>query len=148
MATNPLINLGNLNRVRASVVFPSYTALNITSSQMGRRFVSLTYDEDFVQQIQQGVGIINSPEPYVFATITCDILRTLPLAQAFITQVESTSVLGTVYVHSDTSSFPRRAVHNASVLKADPGAFDGVNGVLALTIRGIFYPNNDLWNFG
>ena len=46
---NPLINLGTLNRVRASVVFPSFTSLNITSSQMGRRFVSLTFDEDFVQ---------------------------------------------------------------------------------------------------
>ena len=146
--TNPLINLGNLNRVRASVVFPSFTALNITSSQMGRRFVSLVYDEEFVQQIQQGVGIINSPEPYVMATITCDILRTLPLAQAFISQVEATAVLGTVKVHSDTSAFPVRTVHNASVLKADPGAYDGIAGVLALTIRGIFYPNNDLWNFG
>ena len=144
---NPLINLGNLNRVRASVVFPSFTSLNITSSQMGRRFVSLMYDEDFVQQIQQGVGIINSPEPYVMATVTCDILRTLPLAQAFMTQIEATGVLGTVKVHSDTSSFPVRTVHNASVLKADPGAFDGTNGVLALTIRGVFYPNNDLWNF-
>lgn len=146
--TNPLINLGNLNRVRASVVFPSFTALNITSSQMGRRFVSLVYDEEFVQQIQQGIGIINSPEPYVLATITCDILRTLPLAQAFISQVEATAVLGTVKVHSDTSAFPVRTVHNASVLKADPGAYDGIAGVLALTIRGIFYPNNDLWNFG
>jgi hypothetical protein len=144
---NPLINLGTLNRVRASVVFPSFTALNITSSQMGRRFVSLTFDEDFVQQIQQGVGIINSPEPYVMATVTCDVLRTLPLAQAFISQLEQTAVLGTVYVHSDTRTFPKRTVYNASVLKADPGAYDGINGVLALTIRGVFYPNNTLWNF-
>ena len=144
---NPLINLGTLNRVRASVVFPSFTALNITSSQMGRRFVSLTFDEDFVQQIQQGVGIINSPEPYVMATVTCDVLRTLPLAQAFISQLEQTAVLGTVYVHSDTSTFPKRTVYNASVLKADPGAYDGINSVLALTIRGVFYPNNTLWNF-
>ena len=144
---NPLINLGTLNRVRASVVFPSFTSLNITSSQMGRRFVSLTFDEDFVQQIQQGVGIINSPEPYVMATVTCDVLRTLPLAQAFISQLEQTAVLGTVYVHSDTSAFPKRTVYNASVLKADPGEYDGINGVLALTIRGVFYPNNTLWNF-
>ena len=144
---NPLINLGTLNRVRASVVFPSFTSLNITSSQMGRRFVSLMFDEDFVQQIQQGVGIINSPEPYVMATVTCDVLRTLPLAQAFISQLEQTAVLGPVYVHSDTSAFPKRTVYNASVLKADPGAYDGVNGVLALTIRGVFYPNNTLWNF-
>lgn len=147
MATNPLINLGNLNRVRASVVFPSFTSLNINSFQMGRRFVSLTFDEDFVQQIQQGVGIINSPEPYVMATVSCDVLRTLPLADAFITQLEATSVLGTVKIHSDTSAFSVKTVYNASVIRAEPGAYDGVNGVLALTIRGIFYPNNDLWDF-
>lgn len=147
MTTNTMPDLGNLNRVRASVVLPSYTALTIYSYNMGRRFVSLVYDDDFVQQIQQGVGIINSPEPYVMATITCDVLRTLPLAQAWMTQIAATAVVGTVKVHSDTSAFVPTTIYKASVIKADPGAFDGVNGVLALTIRGIFYPNEDLWNY-
>lgn len=143
---NPLLNLGQLNRVRASIVFPSVTAINITSSQMGKRFVSLTFDEDFATQIQEGVGIITSQEPYVMATVTTDVLRTLPLAQAIIAQVEANSYVGTVKIHSDTSAFPVRTVHSASIMKADPGAYDGVSGVLALVIRGIFYPNNDLWN--
>ena len=147
MATNPMPNLGNLNRVRASVTFPGFTSLNITSSQMGKRFVSVVFDEDFVTQIQQGVGIINSPEPYVMSTITCDIMRTLPLAQAFISQIQDTAVLGTVKVYSDTSAFIPPTIYNASVIKADPNAFDGTQGVLALTIRGIFYPNSNLWSF-
>ncbi len=147
MANNPLINLGNLNRVRASVTFPAYTSLNITSAQMGKRFVSVVFDEDFVGQIQQGVGIINSQEPYVMATVTCDVLRTQPLAQAFITQVQANAYVGTVNVYSDTSAFVPPTIYNCSILKADPNAFDGMSGVLALTIRGVFYPNADLWNY-
>lgn len=44
MATNPLIPQGTLNRVRASVVWPSFPNLNVTASYLGRMGIRLSLD--------------------------------------------------------------------------------------------------------
>lgn len=145
--TNPLITQGNLNRVRVHIVVPSFPTLNIASSYMGPSFASVSFEGPFVEQIATATGIINSPEPYVMMNVNVGIIRTQPLAAAWLTQLQATGVLGNVVVHSDTSAFPAITSGNTSVREYDPGAFDGKEGVLRLTLRGVFYPNNNLWNF-
>lgn len=146
MATNPRVTLGTLNRIRGSVVFPSNTSLNITSSYMTKKFVDVTFDGDFVDQIETATGIVNSPAPYVKAQATVGVLRTTGLASLFLAQVQSQAVVGQMHIHSDTSAFPSIVIHNVSIIKANPGAYDGMSGELSLTLSGIFYTNNDLWN--
>jgi len=146
MATNPQIAQGTLNRVRASVVIPNYPTLNINSSHMGRDLLSLEFDEDFSEQIPTATGIVNSPAPYVMATCSINLLRSQALANAWIQQVETYALIGRIVIHSDTSAFPKRHVHNCSVLKANPGRMDGLNPTVDLVIRGVFYVNNNLWN--
>ncbi len=146
MATNPIVQQGTLNRVRASVVVPSYTNLNIDSSHMSRKFVTVTFDEDFVDQPMTATGIVNSPAPYVMATISVGILRTQSLSASWFTQAQTQSVLGRITVHPDTTTFPQITAYNCSILRLEPGAQDGTDPTVDLTIRGIFYPNSDLWN--
>lgn len=145
--TNPQIPQGNLNRVRVHLVFPSYPALNIASSYMGQSFASINFEGPFVEQIATATGIINSPEPYVMMNVNVGIIRTNPLAAAWLTQMLATSIIGNAVVHSDTSAFPAITAVNTSVREYDPGAFDGKDGVLKLSLRGVFYTNSQLWTF-
>lgn len=146
MATNPNISQGTLNRVRASIIVSAFPSLNILSSYMGKNFVSLHPDGPWVQQIETGTGIVTSPEPYIMFNIAVGILRSQPLADAWLAQAEATVYLGTVTVHSDTSAFPARKFRDVSITHYDPGVFDGADPVVALTLRGKFNINNNLWN--
>ncbi len=145
MATNPMVPQGTLNRVRASVIVPNYSSLNINSSHMSKKFVTVTFDEDFADQPETAVGIVNSPKPYVMATVNVGILRTQALAASWLAQAQQDTQIGRVIVHSDTNAFPQIHVHNCSLLKSEPGPYDGMDPTVDLTIRGVFYPNNYVW---
>lgn len=146
MATNPLITQGTLNRVRASVVVPSYSSLNIISSFMGKGFVTVTFDGNFSELIATGTGGVSSPEPYIFCNVEVDLLRSQSLASDWLTQGQATSNLGDVHIHSDTSAFDAVQISETQIINIDPGAFDGMNPVVRLHLRGIFYINNNLWS--
>lgn len=145
MATNPLVTQGTLNRVRCSIIVPNYTTMNIASYNMGKTYATIEFDTDYVHQHETATGVVNSPEPYVMATISVGILRTQALADVWLTQAQTTSVLGPVTIHSDTSAFSAIPLTDAVIRKLDPGAFDGTDPVAKLTLRGVFYINNDLW---
>lgn len=143
---NPFITQGTLNRIRAAVVVPSYTSLNINPSYMGKNFVSVKFSGDFAQLLGTGTGAVPSPEPYVFAEIDIDILRTQSLSESWITQAQATSNLGDLSVHPDTSTFPVLDFQNAVIRDIDPGAFDGQDPVVKLMLHATYVINNNLWN--
>lgn len=144
---NPLVAQGTLNRLRASITIPGYPSLNITSSYMGKQFVTVTFDGAFDNLIPTATGAVTSPEPYVMATVSVGILRTQSLAAAWREKVNSLSDLGSVSIFPDvpTTTFKEIDLVNCIVKSIDPGAFDGMEPVVRLTIAGIFYINNDLW---
>ncbi len=146
MASNPLIEQGTLNRVRCSIVVPSYPALNVTSPYMGASFASFDFSGPFSQLIPTGTGAVNSPEPYVEGTITVALLRTQALANAWLQQAQTLSDLGAVTIHSDTAAFPANTIYTTVIQELNPGAFDGRDPVVRLVLRGIAYMNNDLWS--
>ncbi len=146
MASNPLIAQGTLNRVRCSIVVPSYPALNVTSPYMGASFASFDFSGPFSQLIPTGTGAVNSPEPYVEGTITVALLRTQSLANAWLQQAQTLSDLGAVTIHSDTSAFPANTIYSTVIQEFNPGAFDGRDPVVRLVLRGVAYMNNDLWS--
>ena len=146
MASNPLIEQGTLNRVRCSIVVPSYPALNVTSPYMGASFASFDFSGPFSQLIPTGTGAVNSPEPYVEGTITVALLRTQALANAWLQQAQTLSDLGAVTIHSDTAAFPANTIYTTIIQDFNPGAFDGRDPVVRLVLRGIAYMNNDLWS--
>ncbi|MGU2415223.1 hypothetical protein [Burkholderia cenocepacia] len=146
MATNPLVSQGTLNRVRCSVIVPAFTSLNITAPYMGKSFARIAFEGDFTDQTGTGTGLVNSPAPYVPATITVGILRTQALASAWRAQWESNSVLGQVKINSDSAAFDAFTLYDTAIRHFDPNAFDGMDAVCMLVLRGTYYTNNDLWS--
>ncbi len=135
-----------LNRVRGSVTFSSFTSLNVTAAYLSKKMISVDFDEDFTDQIPTGTNVINSPAPYVMGTISFGLVRTLPLAESFITQAQSITILGTANVRSDTSAFSAIQLVNCALIRPQPGSYAGDSGELDVVIRGVYYINNSLWS--
>ncbi|HGL4258436.1 TPA: hypothetical protein ACKE3D_002116 [Burkholderia dolosa] len=144
---NPNIAQGVLNRVRCSVVVAAFPTLNITSPYMGKSFARIEFEGDFVPQIETATGVVNSPEPYVMASITVGLLRPQALASSWLAQAQDTGVLGDVTIHSDTSQFPAITLSSTAIKSLEPGSYDGTDPVVRLTLRGTFNINNSLWSF-
>lgn len=143
--TNPMIQQGTLNRIRTQVVVPNFTNLNVTASYMGKTMARLTLEGKFTGQIETPTGIVNSPNPFVPASLAISLLRTQALSNAWLQQAQAYSVLGPVTAYSDSSAFQPAYIDNASITDFDPGAFDGSDPVVRVVVRGIFYLNNNLW---
>lgn len=143
---NPRVQQGTLNRVRVSVIPASFPALAIPSSYMGKRFATFRPEGNFVHQAETGTGVVNSPEPYVMATIEVNLIRTLALTWAWIEQIRNTAIIGDVTIHSDTAAFPALTIHNSIARMLNPGQFDGVDPTSLLIFSGVWYENESLWS--
>jgi hypothetical protein len=112
---------------------------------MGKNFASINFEGNFSEQIETGTGAVTSPEPYVMATVSVDLLRTQALANAWLLQAALLSDLGPISVFSDTSAFPEIDLATTVIRQCEPGVFDGMNPVVKLTLRGVYYVNALLW---
>ncbi|WP_175952878.1 hypothetical protein [Burkholderia sp. BCC0405] len=146
MANPPLIAPGPLNRILTSIVVSSFPTLNVTAPYMGKSFARVEFEGDFVHQIETGTSVVNSPEPYVMATITVGLLRSQALAQSWMAQAQTTGILGDVTGYPDTTAFSPVAISQAAIRSIDPGAWDGTDPIVRLVIRGVFNLNSNLWN--
>jgi hypothetical protein len=143
---NPKIQQGVINRVRTSLIVPSNTALNATAPYLGKSMINVEFEGNFVEQIETATGAVRSPEPFVMATITMGLLRSQSLSATWLNQVQANSFLGTVTAHSDSSVYPAITLEEAVVRTIRNGAFDGTDPIVGVTIRGVYYINNDLWS--
>jgi hypothetical protein len=148
MATqNPGIARGVLNRVRCSVVVPNFPSLNIISANMGRSLARISFSDNLVNQIATGTGLVNSPEPYIRATITIALLRTQQISAAWFQQILQDSQIQEATIYSDTSVFPPIALQDVVANHIDPGPFDGTSPDFQLVLAGALPVNNNLWTY-
>lgn len=145
MAVNPLIALGSLNRLRGSVVIPSYPTLNVTASFLSKRGIRMDLVGDATQQLEAMTGVIPSPEPYMVVDVTVSLLKTNGLAAAWIAQLQLNSVLGNVTVHTDTSAYPAFNFSQCAITRLPPESFSGDEPNADFTFRGQYIVNNNLW---
>jgi hypothetical protein len=141
----PLSAQGNLNRVATHVVVVSQPQLNANASFLGKSLAVATFEGPFTNQIETATGIVNSPKPFVMAQIVLNLLRSQSLSGLWISQVQSGTYLGTVIAYPDSTVFPAIQLTNASVTEIDPGAFDGADPAVKVTVKGTFYINASLW---
>lgn len=141
----PLTNQGNLNRVAGHVVVANYTSLNATASNLSKSLLSVTFEGPFTDQIKTATGVVNSPEPFVMAQVTINLLRSQSLAAAWMAQVQANTYLGQVTIYPDSTVFPSIVISEASITDLDPGAFDGMDPTTKVTVKGVFDINANLW---
>ena len=140
-----LPSLGTLNRALTHVTFASFPQLNIGAQNMGKNFARLTFEGDFAGQAEVAVGVVPSPEPYVMGSLSVGVLRTQALGAAWLTQIQATAVLGTMTAYPDSVAFPSITLSTTVVKSFDPDAFDGTDPVIKMVLRGVFYPNANMW---
>lgn len=145
MATNPIINPGPLNRVRVSATFPDNTSLNIIRGYFSKTQVHSTFS-DSAKSIPTQVNHVISEEPYSLASFAFHVVRTLPLANAWKTQWETSALLGNMIVRPDTSVISDFQIYNAMLKNISGLDFSGESGELVINITGIYNVNSELFS--
>ena len=145
---NPQVVQGTLNRLLASVVFANFPQLNVTSSYLAREAVSIAFDGDTSLLIGTLTSAVTSPEPYVYGTVTMHLLRTQSLGNAFKTQVETNTTMGSVTVYPDTTALTPFQLNNCVLQTVQEIPFDGSQASLIIRLRGVYNINASLFAAG
>ena len=145
---NPLVPQGNLNRLRASFICPAFPYLNLTSSYLSKRGISLAFDNASTDYHDTMTGGVTSPSPYIKVTATLYIVKTLPPAAAFKAQVEDSSLIGDCSIITDSSSFPDYDLSNCSIMTNLEQSYAGDMESYAVTIGGYYNINASIFDAG
>lgn len=143
---NPQVVQGTLNRLLASVVYADYQNLNVTSSYLAREAISLSFDGDTSLLLGTMTGAVTSPEPYIFGTVTIHLLRTQNLGNAYKTQIETNTTLGSVTIYPDSTALSPFQLNNCVLMSIQETAFDGQQAGLIVRVRGVYSINATLFS--
>ena len=146
MAGNPLISLGTINIVRASVIIPSYPQLNVTSSFLGKGGVTLARRGNVTNFQDALTGRVTVPEPFVPVSATINLLRSQNLAALFEAQAQSLSLLGDVTIVPDTATFQSYSLSSMAIETLPDQAFASGDAGYNVVLGGTYYVNSALWN--
>lgn len=146
MATNPLVSQGTLNRLRGSIVYPNFPALNVTAPFLGREGIRLALQGQASTQINTMTGAVQSPEPYMAVTITLALLKTQNLSDVYKKQMETNALLGDCTVRPDTPTLSPYQFSNVSIADVPELSLAGDTPDYRITLTGYYNINSDLWN--
>jgi hypothetical protein len=146
MATNPNVPQGTLNRLRAGVSITDNPSLNVTSPFTGKAGISIAFDGKSTDQIGTMTGIVNAQEPYIMATVTINLLRTQSLGALWKAQMETDSQLGDVVVKADAAQIGTWQLSNCSIETVKEMPMNGTDAGYVVTMTGVYFINNNLWN--
>jgi hypothetical protein len=146
---NPLIAQGSLNRLRASIVWPSNASLNVTASYLGRMGIRLALDGESTLYIPTMTGAVTSPEPYMMITCTIHLLKTQQLAGLYKAQMETNALLGDGTVRPDVAAgngLGPYQITNCAIESVAELAFAGDDPGFSVRIRGYYLVNSSMWD--
>ena len=142
---NPQVVQGTLNRLLANVVYSDFPNLNVTAPYLAKEAISLGFDGDTSQLIGTLTGAVTSPEPYIFGTATIHLLRTQALGNAYKTQIETNTTLGSVTVIPDSVALAPFQLNNCVLMSINEVTFDGSQVGLVVRLRGVYNVNSSLF---
>ena len=145
MAGSPQVPLGNLNRILASVVWPGFTQLNVTSSFLGAEGVSLVFGGEATQFLPVMVGVVPSPEVYQQGTLTINLLKTQFLANAYKAQYELNTLLGNCTIFPDSAALQPYSLINTGLTNVREMRFSGQDPTWVITAVGTYQINSSLF---
>ncbi len=145
MPGNPNIQQGVLNRIRASAVFDSNPAFNVTSSYLGRRGITLAFSGDATVYIDQMTGAVTSLEPYLRITMTMHLIKAQSFAQSYKTQLELYALLGNCTVRPDAPTMQPYFLQNCAIMNPGDQDFSGADADYPIRIGGIYQINSSLF---
>lgn len=149
MAGNPNIQQGTLNRLRASVVIPGNTALNVTPPFLGENMITLAFDGQATTTINTATGVIQSGEPYQMVTVTMNLLKSQGLSQAWEAQRQSNTSIGDFTVTPDVTAgqgLQPYNLNNGAIQNVRELNFNGRDAGFVVVLTAYLPINNALWD--
>ncbi len=138
-------NQGTLNRLLANIVIPNYPGLNLTAGYFGKEGLRLSLDGNATDLIDTMTGGVTSPAPYMRATISGHILRSQSLANAWKSQMETTTLLGDITCYGDATAMGVWDILNCSMMTVRELNFDGTDPGYQIGIVGYYVINSSLY---
>lgn len=150
MASGPILNPGQLNRLAASVIVASNTLLNVTPDFLGQGTLRLSPQGNITDFIDVLTAMIPSPVPFIGLTIAMPILKTLPVAAAWQAQMQSNSLIGAITVRPDvmrgSGGLQPFSLQNCGIIECREMDFGGKDTDFGVIVRGTWYLNSALWS--
>ena len=144
---NPLIAQGTLSRIRASITWNSYPALNVTAPFLDKDGITLRLEGEASLQHGTMTGIVQSPEPYMPVSVVIALLKTQSLSDQYKSQMENISVLGDGTVFPDVSTgLSPYPLLNMSIQSVGELLLNGTTPIFGVTCRGYYIVNNAIFN--
>jgi hypothetical protein len=144
--SNPLVDQGSLDRLKASVVFDTAPELNVTAPYLGREGVRLALEGNATDYLPTMTGAVTSPAPYMMTTLTVNLLKSQPLSNVYKALMESNTLVGDCSVRPDVhSGLGIYQLLNCAVESVREMNFSGEEPVFAVTIRGYYNVNADFF---
>jgi hypothetical protein len=147
---DPRIPQGNLNKLKASLVWNDFPNLNVIPSYLGAEGISISFEGAAVARLPSMTGIVNSPEPFQPIIVTLHLLRTQQLAQLYEQQRQAQAVIGNGTVRLDVSlSTPNPGPYeclNMSISNVGELRLNGSDAGFMVTTGGYMLVNSFLWD--
>lgn len=141
-----MIPQGTLNRLKGSIKFVNIPGLNITPPYLGKGGITLAFEGEATGIVPTMTGTVTSPEPYILARATVDILKTNGLSSAFQAQMQSTTVLGDFVFTPDTTALGTFYINNSAIANPAEISATGESATWPLVLTGYWIINNNLWS--
>ena len=142
---NPLVAQGSLSRLRASITWTSFPALNVTASFLAKEGIRLTLQGGSVTYIPTMTGQVTSPEIYMEAECTINLLKSQSLANLYKKQMELNALLGDCTIRPDAVPLSPYSVINSSIKSIRELDFSGENASFSVQIGGYYLVNSFLF---
>lgn len=147
---DPLVPQGNLNKLKASLVWTDNPDLNVIPSYLGAEGISISFEGSATGRLPTMTGIVNSPEPFQPVQVSIHLLRTQQLAQLYEQQRQTDSKLGAGTIRLDVSlSTPNPGPYqllNMSISNVGELRLNGSDAGFMVTCGGYMLINSFLWD--
>lgn len=145
---NPLQDLGSLNRIKASVVWTNFPALNVTAPFLGKGGITVALEGESSTQHGTMTGVVQSPEPYLPISVVIHLLKTQNLAELYKAQMEDNCVIGpgTVWPDVQSGGISSYQLNNMSIQSTPSLDFSGASPDYIVNLKGFYVVNNSLFN--
>lgn len=143
---NPLVAQGSLNRLRASLTWPLFPSLNVTSGFLGKGGIKLSLQGQATKYLETMTGAVTSQEPYQLIEAEVNLNKAQALANLYKLQMETNALLGDCTVRSDSVALSVYQLSNCSIQGVRPLDFSGEHAEYVVLIGGYYQINSQLYN--
>lgn len=147
---DPLVPQGNLNKLKASLIWSDNPSLNVIPANLGSEGISLAFEGTATGRLPTMTGVVNSPEPFQPTQVSIHLLRTQQLAQLYEQKRQTNSLLGDGTIRLDVSlSTPNPGpyqVLNMSISNIGELRLNGSDAGFMVTCGGYILVNSFLWD--